>query len=219
MTQLAQQRGTLPMQRQPKAEEQTVVHPLCPGRQKRAVGLQQPIGVQHANASQGQRQQGNAPGRTPQLCQPPAQPGGDIGCKACQPGMGQRADQHQVEQLGRDQGEDGDLYRRADVLLGIEARRQHLDHDDAEQPDGISHQRMLGHQRIMCIELPVLEQRHCQRLGQDPQGQCARQYQDEAQAQPPIEDARVFLAILAGIGARQRRQQNGAEGHAQHTGR
>ena len=93
-----QQRGTLPMQRQPKAEEQTVVHPLCPGRQKRAVGLQQPIGVQHANAGQGQREQGNAPGRTPQLCQPPAHPGGDMGCKACQPGMGQRRTQAEPQQ-------------------------------------------------------------------------------------------------------------------------
>ncbi|MNY56349.1 hypothetical protein D3C86_1924200 [compost metagenome] len=114
--------------------------------------------------------------------------------------MGQRADEHQVEQLRHHQGENGDFHRRANVLLGIEPRRQHLDHDDPEQAHRVGDQCPLGHQRIEGIELAILEQRDGQRLGQDPQCQGTRQHQHETQAQAPIENPRVFMAVLAGIG-------------------
>jgi len=133
--------------------------------------------------------------------------------------MRQRTDEHQVEQLRDDQREDRDLHRRADVLLGVEPRRQHFDHDNPKQTDRVSDQRALSHQGIVCVELPVLEQRHRQWLGEDSQGQRARQHQHEAQAQAPIENARVFMAVLARVSTRQRRQQNRAQGHAEDAGR
>ncbi|MCY1423384.1 hypothetical protein D9M71_390940 [compost metagenome] len=120
--------------------------------------------------------------------------------------VSQRTNQQQVEQLSDDQRENCDFHRRADVLLRIKARRQHFNHDNPEQPDGIGDQRTLGHGRIMGIELTILEQGNRQRLGQNPQRQGARQYQHEAQTQAPIEDARVFVAILAGVGLGQGRQ-------------
>ncbi|MNP33079.1 hypothetical protein D3C76_1262950 [compost metagenome] len=84
-----------------------------------------------------------------------AGPGTDGKRKA---GMGQRADQEQVEQLGDHQGKNRNLYWRADVLLRIKARRQHFDHDNPEQTDRIGNQSTLGHGRIMGIELTILEQ-------------------------------------------------------------
>jgi hypothetical protein len=57
---------------------------------------------------------------------PPAQPGHE----------------GQVHQLGGHQHADGDAHRRAHVLLGIEARRQHLDGDDAQQPAAVAPQRL-----------------------------------------------------------------------------
>ncbi|MNL32987.1 hypothetical protein D3C87_1548730 [compost metagenome] len=94
--------------------------------------------------------------------------------------VSQRTDQQQVEQLSDDQRENCDFYRRADVLLRIKARREHFDHDNSEQTDGIGDQRALSHGRIMGIKLAVLEQRNRQRFGQNPQREGARQYQHEA---------------------------------------
>src|SRR5471032_788787 len=137
----------------------------------------------------------------------------------CQAGMGQWTDQHQVEQLGNNKGENRDFHRCADVLLRIKARRQHFDHDNPEQTDRISDQRPLSHRCIKRAELAVLEQRNGQRLRQNPQCQGARQHQHEAQAQAPIEDSRILVAILAGVSLGQGRQQNRAQRHAQHAGR
>src|SRR5471032_903223 len=120
------------------------------------------------------------------------QPGIDTGTGADRQGqasVSQRANQHQVEQLSDDQGENRDFYRGADVLLRIKARRQHLDHDNPEQPDRICDQRPLGHGGIKRTELTVLEQRNGQRLRQNSQRQGARQHQHEAQAQAPVENA------------------------------
>ncbi|MNR46062.1 hypothetical protein D3C85_1649840 [compost metagenome] len=72
--------------------------------------------------------------------------------------MGQRADQHQVEQLSNDQSENRDFYRGTDVLLRIKARSQHFDDDNPQQTDRIGDQCTLSHCRIKCTELPVLEQ-------------------------------------------------------------
>lgn len=51
------------------------------------------------------------------------QPGVEAGTGADRQGqarVGQWADEQQVEQLRHHQGENGDLHRRADVLLGVE---------------------------------------------------------------------------------------------------
>ncbi|MNG01637.1 hypothetical protein D3C84_846270 [compost metagenome] len=89
------------------------------------------------------------------------QPGVKAGTGAdrqSQTGMGQRPDQHQVEQLGNHQGENCDFHRRANVLLRIKARSQHFDHDNPKQPDRIRNERALSHGRIEGVELAVLKQ-------------------------------------------------------------
>ncbi len=130
--------------------------------------------------------------------------------------MLQRSDQDQVEHLGHGQGEERDLHRRLDVLLGIEARRQHLDQDDTKQAHGIGDQCPLGHQGVMGIEATVLEQGNGQRLGQQRQGSGTGHHQQETQPQPPVEQPRILLAVGLGIGTRQGWQQDGPQGHAKH---
>ena len=67
-------------------------------------------------------------------------------------------------------------------------------------------------------ELAVLEQRDDQRLGDDRQRQGAGQHQQEAQAQPPVEQLGVVATVGTGIGLGQRRQQDGPQRHAEHPG-
>ncbi|MNZ74757.1 hypothetical protein D3C78_932170 [compost metagenome] len=77
----------------------------------------------------------------------------------------------------------------------------------------------MGHERVVGAELAVLEERHREGFGQQGQGQGAGQHQQEAQAQAPVEQLRVGMAVVAGVGLGQGRQQDGAQGHAQHAGR
>ena len=133
--------------------------------------------------------------------------------------MLQRADKRQVHQLGHDQRNDSNPHRRFNVLAGVEARRQHLHHNDAHQPDAVGDQRPLGHRRIMGGELTVLEQGNRQRPGEDRQRHGARQRQQEAQAQTPVHQAAVFILVAAGDGFRQRWQQDSTQRHTQHAGR
>src|SRR5690606_40621232 len=64
------------------------------------------------------------------------------------------------------------------------------------QADGVGDQRALGHLGVMGGEQAVLEQRHGERLGQQRQRDGARQHQQEAQAQAPVERSEEHTSEL-----------------------
>ncbi|KAG1194930.1 hypothetical protein G6F35_013315 [Rhizopus arrhizus] len=75
-----------------------------------------------------------------------------------QAGVGHQRHQRHVHQLRQDQHADGDLDRRADVLLGIEARCQDLYRQQADQADRIGNDGQAGLQHVLGSEGAIVEQ-------------------------------------------------------------
>ena len=123
-------------------------------------------------------------------------------------------DQSQVQQLRQDQHGDGNFYRRACVLAGIETRRQDLYRDDAYQPHAVPEQRLCGLRHGVGSECTALEQRGDQCVGKHQQGQGAWQGQQQNQSQTPVEHARISVDIAARLRRRQLRDQHHTERYA-----
>jgi hypothetical protein len=98
---------------------------------------------------------------------------------AAQPGH-----EGQVHQLRGHQHADGDAHRRAHVLLRIEARRQHLDGDDAQQPDTVAPQRRGRLRHVVRRERAVVEQHRDQRRRKDQQRHRAGQASSSTRRSP-----------------------------------
>ena len=131
----------------------------------------------------------------------------------------ERHDQDEVHQLGRDQRDDRDFHRRADVLARIETRRQHFHQYQADESDAVGKQRAARHPHILDTELAVVKQSADQRHCQQRQRHGSRQRQQQSQAQTPVEQAAVLLGGITRVILGQTRQQDGAQRHPQHAGR
>ncbi len=131
--------------------------------------------------------------------------------------MLQRADKGEVHELRENQRHDADLHRRPDVLPRIEPRGEDLDEDHADQTDAVGDQRAAGHPCVLGAEPAVMKQRrdqrhrdHCERGGR-------RDGEQYRHPQPPVQQARIFLAVRIGVVFRQAGKKDGAQRHAQHS--
>ena len=130
--------------------------------------------------------------------------------------MLERGHQHDVQQLRDHQHHDGDAHRRAHVLAGVEARRQHLDRHQADQASAVADQRQGDLRHVAVLESAVVEQGGDQRLGEHQQRDRSRHGQQHDQAQAPVEHGGIALGVVAGPGAGQLRHQHHAQRDAQH---
>ena len=137
---------------------------------------------------------------------------------AARPGVPQGPDEREVHHLRDGERHDGDLHRRADVLPRIEARRQHLHEDQPDQAHAVGDQRLARHLHVVRAERAVVKQRRDQRHGEDRQRHGRRRREQQRQAQAPVEQPRVLLARAVGMAAREARQQDRAQGDAEHAG-
>ena len=81
------------------------------------------------------------------------------------PAWANRRHEQQVHHLREHQHDDRDPDRRADVLAGVEAGREHLHPDEADQPDAVAHQRKAVWRDVAGAEGTVLEQRATSGVG------------------------------------------------------
>ena len=95
--------------------------------------------------------------------------------------------QDQVHQLRQDQHNDGNTHRRTDILIGIKTRCQHLDSDQAEQPQAVTHERTRGLQYVAVSESAVVVERCDQRLRKGQQRHRAGHRQQDHQPQAPVQ--------------------------------
>ncbi|MNT15039.1 hypothetical protein D3C72_1500710 [compost metagenome] len=123
--------------------------------------------------------------------------------------------QHQVQQLGNDQHADGDLDRRANVLAGIETRRQHLDGHHRQQTDAIALQCQGNLPDVRSLERAVVEQHRHQGLGKGQQGCSAGHCQQHHHAQSPVQHGAIACIIASRLGRSQLGCQHHAQRHAQ----
>ena len=131
----------------------------------------------------------------------------------------ERRNEGKVHQLRANQRENSDFNGGFDVLAGVETGRQHFNHNQTDQAEGIGNQRILGHLRVVQRKFTVHEQGRNQRERQHGKADGGRQGQQHTQAQPPVEQAGKLLGILTGCVFGQGRQQNCTECHAQNAGR
>ncbi|CFE02793.1 Uncharacterised protein [Bordetella pertussis] len=132
--------------------------------------------------------------------------------------MRQPRNQDGVEQLGQHQHHDGDLDRGADVLLGVEAGRQDLDRQQADQAGRIGDDGQPRLLHVLRLERAVVEQGRHQPVRQQRQAQGGRQAQHQYQAQSPVQQAAVAVLVGARVRRRQAGQQHRAQRHAQQGG-
>ena len=92
------------------------------------------------------------------------------------------ADQHQIEKLRNNEGDNRDLDRCADVLPRIETRCEHSHQNQPEQANTVGNQRVSCHENIVSAEGAVVEEGRDQRNRQDRQRQGGRCRQQQSQA-------------------------------------
>ncbi len=132
--------------------------------------------------------------------------------------MGKDRHQQEVEQLRDQQHADRDLHRGLHVLLGEEAGGEDLDRDQAEEADRIGADRSGGHGQVVVGEGAVVEHQCRQGLGQQCEPDHGRRGEQQAQAQPPIEQRAVLRGVAFCMRLGQARQQHRAHGDAQDRG-
>ncbi len=133
--------------------------------------------------------------------------------------MLEKRHQGQVQQLRDHQHHHRDLHRRADVLAGVKARRQHLDRHQPDQAGAVTHERRGGLIHIPVGEGAVVVERGDQRLGKGQQRHRTRHGQQHHDAQAPVQHGGILFGVVGGFGRRQLRHQHHADRHPQHGGR
>jgi hypothetical protein len=129
--------------------------------------------------------------------------------------VAEERDEDRVHRLRQGEDDDRDRHRRAQVLSRVEAGRQDLDADEADQADAVAAQRERGLRRGEGVELAALEEGRDERLGKDEQRRRARQREDEREAQPPVEHLRIGSGVAAALRRGELRDQHGAERDAE----
>jgi hypothetical protein len=120
-----------------------------------------------------------------------------------------------VEKLRGDERGDRDLHGRADVLFRVEAGRQHLHEDDARQSHRIAGERVARHEHVVLQELAVPEERCDERHPEHRERDRGGQREQQRNAKPPVEQARVGDGILAAVVLHEGWQQHRPQRHAQ----
>ncbi len=133
--------------------------------------------------------------------------------------MREEGNEERVHGLREHEHRDGDLHRRAHVLAGVEAGREDLHADQAQQADAVAHQRVDRLLHIARRHRAVVVQHRDQRLRKHQQCHRARQRQQQHEAQAPVEQAGIGSGVVARLGRRELGQQHGAQCDPEQGGR
>jgi hypothetical protein len=111
------------------------------------------------------------------------------------------------------------IFTGVPITWRAEARREDLDEDQRGQADAVAKQREAGLHDVGDGEPAVLIQRRHEWQREDRERHGRRQREQHGEAQPPIQQRRILLAVRVAVMLRKRRQQDRAECHAEQRAR
>ena len=121
----------------------------------------------------------------------------------------------QVDELHDHKAPEGGLDGRADVLAGVEGGRNDLERNEPDEADRIPHNGECGLAHVVGREASALKEEGDECLAREPEADGRGHGDEDDEPQSPVEERVVARRVALRIGARETREEHGAERNAQ----